>query len=824
MKFSGSVSLRPVRIGFLVSPDDIEQVSRAARLSACMWGGRYNPIIPVFESGGERWSLLHRPESGLDIARGFVEFFEPDVLVEFMPGMADTLGWELGDRFLGLPRVLSIDELYRTTSRGSVEWPAGIDILEVMSSLFDSSFQYERRQKIPFANISHVPGDAYFDVVCGRYPLDEPLQYIKRSYEQVFSPEELPASAETALKQLEAIYAGPLGITGYDLKESFPKGFRDHSFYIFDPTDAGDALDYWNFRLVEKRVRPINANWFGECAPFMREQILAVHRPIPNNPFGTKFKTTLHFASSISEHRIAELLNGHLSGLPEDACVIAHDPCLWQPIQRGHDRRESKILVSAGKAPFDIDVSSERSVKVPALSPKFLNSTERHSKAYWVNVIQPSNLRGQNTAATIYPTNLLAPGYPRVALGERLRIGREGWVIQNEYELGHTLLEIQTGRDAIVGWLKTREVDATPSEEGQIATQVIAAAGGLFPSAMFGDRETLKLLGEMAESHTHVSRHGQRVGKSSPDRAKHIQTVRQHFEKRTKRSFGYWNALDYFLKRSVFRAGLRVQCPICSYQNWLDLNALSYRPTCTRCLNEFEFSQSPEHLKEVEWYYRVVGPFAAPDYARGGYAVALTLRCLSESNDTEMTWSTGLSLKQLNCEVDFIAWHRASSMLDEERDEPLLVIGEAKSFGHGAINDDSVTALKKVAEKFPGSVMVVSILRDGGELTLAEVARLRSLALWGRRSSDKSSNSLVVLTGTELFAQHGIYAAWKKEDGHERFRGHDFHDLLSLATLTQERYLGLVHQWFDQTAKQGLTPVQSIVRQLAARAEGASSK
>src|SRR5438128_1434470 len=45
------------------------------------------------------------------------------------------------------------------------------------------------------------------------------------------------------------------------------------------------------------------------------------------------------------------------------------------------------------------------------------------------------------------------------------------------------------------------------------------------------------------------------------------------------------------------------------------------------------------------------------DFARGGYAVALTLRCLAEPHDTEVTWSTGLELQPLNCEVDLMAWY-----------------------------------------------------------------------------------------------------------------------------------------------------------------------
>ena len=269
--------------------------------------------------------------------------------------------------------------------------------------------------------------------------------------------------------------------------------------------------------------------------------------------------------------------------------------------------------------------------------------------------------------------------------------------------------------------------------------QVIAAAGGLLPSGMFADRQTIGLLSDMAESRAELSRGGKRVAVTIPDRSKHMNTVRQHFDERAKRSFGYWNGLDYFLERSVFRAGLRVQCPICAYYNWFDLDAISYSPTCTRCLNQFPFSQSPADLHDVDWFYRVVGPFAAPDYARGAYAVALTLRCIAGYRDTEMTWTTGLNLQPLNCELDFAAWLRSSTILNDERDEPLLVIGEAKSFGKNAINEDAVLGLRKVADRFPGSIMVVSSLREIGEYTAEELQRLRDLALWVAERPTKDS-------------------------------------------------------------------------------------
>jgi hypothetical protein len=763
-RFTGSVSFRPVRIGFLMPPNDLGIVSRAARLSTCLWGGRYNFMIPYFEAGGERWVRPYHAEGGLDVARGYINFFEPDTLVESSPGMAERLGWHNKGLTFGLPRVASIEQFFEQNLHGHAEFAAGIDILEVMHQLYDEEYKYERRHKRPFATFDNIDGNAFFDVVGGRYPNDELLGNISDAYAQVFSPEKLPHSADTAMKMYKEGFLTPLWITRHGLEEWLGRGLHDEAFYVFDPTDAGDVIDYWNYRLVARRVIPINLEWFVHHKDFIRERILQVHRPIPGNPFGTKFHTGMLFGSSISDETVVELLRKHLDGLPDMSFFWARDPLIWQRIGRGHERRETKILATSKPVSFDEEISSEGYARLPAPSPTFLNATSRYTKAQWVNLIVPEHSHGEDDPAIVYPSNLWSPDYPRLATSESLRIGREGWALQQQHGIGFSLLRPQDGRAAIIDWLKTQGIDAQPSEEGQVAAQVIAAAGGLRGSGMFADRKTIDLLSEMAESRADLSRGGKRVATMTPDRSKHINTVRQHFDERTKRSFGYWNGLDYFLDRSVFRAGLRVQCPICAYHNWFDLDAISYSPTCTRCLNQFDFSQSPKDLHDVNWFYRVVGPFAAPDYARGGYAVALTLRCIAEFRETEMSWTTGLNLRPLNCELDFAAWHRPSRMLNDERDEPLLVIGEAKSFGKNAISEDAVIGLRKVADRFPGAIMIVSSLREIGDYTADELQRLRDLALWGRREvyHGQPTNPLVVLTATELFARHGIRDAWKE--------------------------------------------------------------
>ena len=60
-----TVRYRPLRIGWCVRNNDFTALRESWQLSATMWGGRYNPVIPVDDP---------------DYARALVEMFRVDVL------------------------------------------------------------------------------------------------------------------------------------------------------------------------------------------------------------------------------------------------------------------------------------------------------------------------------------------------------------------------------------------------------------------------------------------------------------------------------------------------------------------------------------------------------------------------------------------------------------------------------------------------------------------------------------------------------------------------------------------------------------------------
>jgi hypothetical protein len=420
-------------------------------------------------------------------------------------------------------------------------------------------------------------------------------------------------------------------------------------------------------------------------------------------------------------------------------------------------------------------------------------------RATWVNVIQAGrSLSGNSELATVYPTNILEPAFPRLRLGEWSAVSREGWIFPTHRQSGSEYIELQLGRDAFIQWLGRHGITAVPSDAGRVAEQIIRTVGGLHSCAMFADEAIIRLLDDMAATRVLRNKGANAVEESNfPDRAAPLQSWEKLFRQKTGRM--PWITLDRFTEKPILRAGLEVRCPHCAQRNWFDAKTLDYTLLCSRCLKEFPFPQTASSLRKLPWLYRVIGPFATPNFARGGYAVALALRAFGHgisTSDDRLTWTTGLELSvgQDKVEIDFAAWYQRNHLFRVGTD-PVLVIGEAKSFALNAITQEVTDDLKRVVSRFPGAFMAVAVLKS--DFSPKEKKRLTSLARWGRRTSHEGwpIHPLIVMTGTELFANWYIEQAWKNKGGKAKALVEPAYintsDPYTFAELTQQLYLDL---------------------------------
>jgi hypothetical protein len=807
---SAEIQLRPTRIGFLVRPTDLTSVRAIMHACACLWGGTYNPIIPVFKRPPKEWKPeIYERFKGSAIAKGYVRFFEPDVYVETKAGLLEEAGLgTLREQHAIHPQVIRLKELFEP--EGGRNWSEpefGLNVRDVLRHIYNTEQQFVRRDKRESVLVKPERGNALTEAMFGVYPASSDLAYIQKAYTDVYKPEKVSANPDTWRRVFLNGAETPLRVTRHGL-DTQRYWYHDLLVFVFDPSRATDLIDLWNLRLEPHPVLPIPFGWFEALADDLYELLKSQHRPVVGNPHGVMHNATIEFGRSILNTEAEALIRKLKPGLPRGALAVKYwRNSIWidHRDDRVHHDSRLKVVAKERRAELALNEEGRLHTTFETLEPQF---SGRHGKGdhRWVNVLRISNYSDRSIAAVL-PFNTFDRTWPRLGMGgEPIPVGSEGWVFPQRFKNLGQYVSLLSADDAIIGSLEQRGIKAELSEPGHIAKQMLEHLGGLWGVHLLADLDTLKLLNKMA---------GGLRRKRNED-----ETVEENFELRTaplkdwtdliaqrqaKRSLPT-KSLEEFTKRNVIRLGLETQCSHCNAKNWSTLTAVDYRVTCERCLKPYDFPQAALREHNRNWTYRVVGPFSVPDYGRGSYSALLALRVLNcyRSAMDRMTFATAMNLgfDRIQLEVDFTAWH-GDERVQETHRPPQLIIGEAKSLGQGElITASEVAKLKTVAAKLPEAVIVIAVLRD--HFTTAEKKVLAKFVAWGRRVNvyGEPTNPVLLLTSNELTMDHHLSSTWKALGGqHAKFADYEHsRTLFNLADATQQIYLGMpsFHQARDE--------------------------
>jgi hypothetical protein len=262
--FSASIRLRPTRIGFLVRADNLASVREAMRLCTCLWGGLYNPIIPVCNTVPDFWSETPLSTlSGPELAQGYIKFFEPDVFIEMEPGLADQIGLE--SRSLGFRESRVLPASIFSTGRTDHQSDGfGITVSAIYRKLYERDFRFVTHDGDRVTSIDNTGQDgAFLDATFGGFPSSGWLQSTADHYVKAFAPLAVNADAvgfETIIKKRLGF---PLSFTLEGLKLDYGRSGRDNpTIFVPDPDSPYDLIDLWNLRLFHSDVLPVSARWF----------------------------------------------------------------------------------------------------------------------------------------------------------------------------------------------------------------------------------------------------------------------------------------------------------------------------------------------------------------------------------------------------------------------------------------------------------------------------------------------------------------------------------------------------------------------------------
>lgn len=796
---SATLKLRPARIALLTRPNDAGAIRKFMRISACLWGGAHNPIIPVMTSLPVAWRDRHGLKNNArEVTRGYIRYFEPDAYVEAEDGLLEAAGLEAFRRKHAIgTRVLSLNGLMtKEYNRDWAEPKFGLSIVDAMRDIYTRELRFEMKQSQSAILVKPQTGSLLTEAVFGCYPGGKLVDYFRASYRSVFAPQECAATPEAWLSAFKKGDLTPMRFTRYKVEvESTLR--NDLTLFVFDPVSSLDCIDLWNMRSEPRWVLPVPIDWWTELLPELRAILRLEHRPIKGNPHGVMHHGTIEFARSIPEARATALAQEIAGDLPQAALVSK----FWRtPIWRAQDRYggtrdQGPLAIKSAEKRITLPVDETSLVATfETLSPEFAEEYGS-SDLRWVNTIHPSHFHTDHLGTTL-PFNTFDPYFTMIqGFREPVMVGREGWSIGQRFKDLSARLTIPSPESAVISALKRYGIDARLSEPGHISKQILGHLDGLWGVRLLADPDTLETLNTMAGGIRRKGTGDTETEELFDRRSKSVRDWHALIERRKKQGLGV-NSLSDFTSRNVIRLGLQSKCPNCANLNWHSLTAVDYDVICERCQRAYPFPQANLAKNNGNWSFRVVGPFAVPDYARGSYGALLALKAISNMHMSHdpMSYATALSLSfdGIEAEADFVALR--SSERHGSECNPELIICEAKSFGTGPlITAKDLTKLRAIAKKIEGAVIVISVLRD--HFIPEELKLLAPFVKWCRRpdANGEMRNPVILLTGYEAFSRIDIGLTWKELGGeHAKFEGFEHRDSLrAFADATQTIHLGL---------------------------------
>ena len=781
------IRLRPIRFGFLVRPTDKAKILEIFRINTCLWGGMFNPIIPFLECVPPWWERHDfGSENANQIINGYLNFFEPDFLVEAEDGLANGLGYDS-------ERVLHFEDIL--VEPGQWGRGYGLSVYNIYSALYQEIFRFETRHPPNIVSVD-ARDDSFATFVAsnfGSFPIQEQFAYFERNYKEVFNPEHVILDSTILSKLYRSVHDTPLSMSHAKLRVDYHDQ-QEFRLFILNAKETIDLVDFWNLRATHDRVMAVPVQWIEELSPFCKELILGVYQSLNEGPNRRPLRHISIFARSIPSEDIDEIFGNYLRVDEKEANALqTWYPAIWRkPSERvveptrptlEADRKELNILIEENNSEIQFDW----------LSPGFANE---HSNQFQVaNVVRLHDWRSTGQIATVFPcdhkNSPFFKSFRHRVRGTYFLPTTEGLVtfIKRRNTPEHWDLD---GTTLLGKWFKANHVSTSLSDAGSSTQQIIQALEGPGGVGRLAHEGVIEFLNQIANRPNTKTATYERFRRNILCAVENAELDNQIFEA--------------LVERKVVELGLELKCGKCGSWSWYSVKQLDYLLTCNFCFKQIDFPViNPINCKRSRWAYRVIGPFAQPDYAKGGYAAALAIRffasVLGEFGSSEATWSAGQELELPTgekIEADFILWQQRRKFFG--LDFPTeLVFGEAKSFKR-SFNQHDVNQMKQLAETFPGSILVCAALKVDTNFSKKEIERLKKLAEWGREydeDSQKSRAPVIIVTGTELFTEYSLEESWKEKGGkHKQLielpaTSVRLDNLRILADLTQQLYLGM---------------------------------
>ncbi len=665
---------RPLRIGWCVENGDFDAFRQSARRSFSLWGGRFNPIIPIDDPEHARRLIdLFRvdclyPASGTEAVKAFIE-------------SQKHLPWPDYNRSFVMPRG-------QTRTESTIA-----DLLVPLRQAFDGHFK-NNPQADPYLILHDwSDDDPLRDVLLATFGGLPPIEETAEDYRGLMQlhlraeVHKIVKDQPVSLPDIGRMSLATFNRTGLQQHYAVTSYWNHPGFYVGDATCFDDLVEFWNLRATDIPLVFYDPAHVGRLN-YAKDQWLG-RIPQMLNPASSK-----RVAIWSRDEQTPEALV--IFGENLNICRV--DPSLWN----GLNVKAPIMFFGEGEVLASLDNSAEP----PSISFSLPDSPMKDvggfsTQQYVVSVDPGIGLFGNDNFTLHFP---FLP-----ELNEFY--GRNAFIHWNKARAEPDALGVVVGGTTL--HLSMRAIDngqlfaaifsafgirATPSAAGLVCSRLIRQMGGIDKCRVFRIGGVRDLIEQFSPDQSFTTSAAKQIIRAQ-NTDHPLSDYQDLYIEQRKVGAKLTNdaILAHLLRKEIFRPGLKLDCPNCQLDFWRSVDDVKAKAECEYCGHLFHIGPQ---LRDRDWAYRRSGLFGRNDNQEGSISVVLTLQQLANVLDhppplmgTAMSMeANGADIRR--CETDFVF------LSSRGRDHRLqLAIGECKT--RKEITEDDVQNLLRVAKAFP---------------------------------------------------------------------------------------------------------------------------
>ena len=670
------IKKRPVKIGFLIEEGNIDDLVKIAGINTLLWGGIYNPIIPV--NNGER------------LSDNLIKTFDVDII------SSEENNKKIND-FIKNREYLKIcfesDSVFFDQSKTIFKY---VDIRHLIYYIWDEFLKNKNNDKINYYIVNwdkKDPLNKLFSIDFG-YLDNIILSNIKEIYLDYLSAKEIKINCNEVLCEYLEMPFNPITLTIKGLHNTYRNTPQNLCLYIGDENNFNDLLNYWNIRACGCNIMFLPKNHLERYKKIIQKRINRLSKPITGLR-GVYDKIGIYYRSA-KDGEIKKLLDNF--NIKQKLIYSKCSNEIWnglnlEPVKYYFSEDETLGIIEKKYDNLSINIHFNKKLfqdtQNIGIRQKYIISIDTHLNDIdfpdcTINIPKISQLNEFYTKKIMH------------FIDKKVR-GKSDNSIDVITELNDSFLILHPVKkyELIKEIFKYIGFEAEYSQAGIITKNIIEKFGGLQGCRVFKIRGVRELLNSLNKEDFVSSGYVSRKICSEGQLEKYKDLF---IEPRENRELTEGDVFNFLLKKRVLMPGFELICEKCNQKNWNSIDELKENWKCNYCdsINKiFLQLKTKAHLK---LRYRKSGLFAKDNNQEGAIPVILTLIQFDTKfhsfNKFIHTPSLKLHNSLSNCEVDFCVLN--VNILNGEIE---IGIAECKSEG-GNIDIKDIENMKLIRDKF----------------------------------------------------------------------------------------------------------------------------